>query len=63
MSKASKQASHQLSQKQWGAVATAGIAGTAVAGPIGAAGAAIGMAAGCAAANFFGYDENGQSAE
>lgn len=61
MSKVSKQASHQLSQQQWSAVATAGIAGTAAAGPIGAACAVIGMAAGCVASNFFGYDESGQS--
>ncbi len=61
MSKVSKPASHQLSQKQWAAVGSAVVAGTVAAGPIGAAGAAIGMAAGCAAANYLGYDETSQS--
>lgn len=61
MSKVSKSNSQYLSQKQWAAVATAGVAGTVAAGPIGAAGAAIGMAAGCAAANFFGWEDSSQS--
>ncbi len=50
MSKESKPANHQLSQKQWAAIATAGVAGTVAAGPIGAAGA-----------NFFGWEEGSQS--
>ena len=61
MSKVSKSNSQYLSQTQWAAVATAGVAGTVAAGPIGAAGAAIGMAAGCAAANLLGWEDSSQA--
>ena len=61
MSNVSKPSSYQLSQKQQYAVVTAGTAGLIAAGPIGAAGAAIGMAAGCAAANFLGWEDSSQS--
>lgn len=50
-----------LTEKQWGGVVMAAAAGTAVAGPIGAAGVAIGTAAACYAANALGWSEQGQS--
>ena len=61
MNKVSRSNSYYLFEKQWAAVASAGVAGTVAAGPIGAAGAAIGMAAGCATANFFGHGDDSQS--
>lgn len=61
MSKMSNTASHHLTPKQWGAVTTAGISGAAVAGPVGAAAAALGMATGCVAANYLGWEDSSSS--
>ncbi len=52
---------YPLTPKQWTGVVMAAAAGTAAAGPIGAAGAAIGTAAGCYAANALGWSDQGPS--
>jgi hypothetical protein len=53
----------RLTKKEWAGVATVAAAGATVAGPLGAAGAAIGVTAGIYAAKSLGWGEDEASSD